>query len=350
MSQPTPENPQVIFEQENPYGTLAASLESDGRTIFLYLHPIHESSFQPRAVWVRNLTEAPEDTDREAMQSGMAPRFKKEACAHPAGKETIQAENVELLWFQEGNSVALYVAGRLEAIIPPWSGKEGYFGYAVEALAEDVGTLPFPTPGSGLFERVEENRLFWEKRKEPSYWDNFRDSLLAHYESVFGPHTQYYAVTGRSYPPLAVVEFKRAPDDVIYATLGMSYQNMPQVELYFNEPQKHMRAEIITRREEAPEWMPGLLGRIGYFPWSENTFFTHGHSYESGLTEELSDFIFSSIYDESLIPVPAPYTWEEGLPVNFLYALPVEQEILLESRSVGSGRALERILKEKGLV
>ena len=52
--------PSTILEEENPYGTLMVTLENDGRTLYLYMNSVNDPSFQPGAVWVRNLLPAPE--------------------------------------------------------------------------------------------------------------------------------------------------------------------------------------------------------------------------------------------------------------------------------------------------
>ena len=334
-------DPNIILEEANPYETFAASVEDDGRTIYLYMHPLKDENQNPKAVWLRNLIAAPNDTDRESMKHGTAPCLKKSSCAHPEGQSTISRERLGILWFQEGNGVAIYVDEKLEAVIPPWSGRDGLFGYSAQCTSQDAGTLPLLETNKGLIGRVKENEDFWKKRNDTSYWSSFRDSLLNHYENTFGNHTNYFTLSDRKYPPLAIVEFERE-DKIIYATLGMSYQNMPRVELEAKNPEEHLRSEIITARSSRTDWMPGLMGRIAIYPWLFNRWLGSGHTYESGLTQPYADFIMTDDYEDCFLRKPGDFNFENK-KVSFLLAIPIHQEDLLVVKVRGIPHVLKRI-------
>ncbi len=339
---------EIIFEEENPYGSLVASLENDGRTIYLYLNPTVDPSFQPRAVWIRNLVPAPEDTDREAMRQGVAPRIKKTVCKHPDGLPPITPEEVEFVWFQEGNGVALLLNGELEALLPPWSGSEGIFGYSKQSLGKDVGTIPFPVDSKVLEDRIQESQEFWKSRDNGKYWDAYKDRMLAHYEEVFGKHTNYFAVQSLKPPIAAVVEFQLGENDYVYATIGMSSQNMPGVESVMKDPQNHLRIELMTRRGDRPEWLPGIMGNLALHPWRSNNFFSHGHSYETGYASyEKSNILLTSKYSDRMIPAPGAME-VDGFPVSFLFAIPLDNEQMKELKEKGNRDYLEQLLKENG--
>lgn len=338
---------QVLLEEANPYQTQVAQVESDGRTVYLYLSPVDDLPGQTRAIWIQNLESAPASTDRAAMQSGQAPLRKQSACRHPEGSTLYKNEELDLVWFPEGSGVSLYRNGEVEAILPPWSGRDGMMGYAREALELDIGTLPLPEKDSGLYTRLKENLEFWNLRAKPEFWPAFRDSLLAQYEKVYGKHIQYYALSDRKYPPIGIVEFKHpsSDDDTarIFATLGMSYQPMPGVEGFSKEPIEDFRAEIITTGSSDQHFLPGLLGRLSVYPWLSGTFLTDGHRYESGMEYEKSDFIFTKDFKSFGLPELAVMKLEDLYPINWLYAVPVDQESLLVARVKGADFALKKL-------
>ncbi|MEQ9366135.1 MAG: suppressor of fused domain protein [Leptospirales bacterium] len=336
---------EILLQEANPYGTRIATLENDGRTLYLYLSPPEDLPGDTQAVWVRNLLPAPEETDHAAMQSGQAPLLRREACAHPDGLPAPDNEELDLVWFSEGTGVVLYRNGEAEAAIPPWSGADGLQGYAREALAQDVGTLPLPPASqAGFHDRLRENLEFWTARSQKTHWENFRDRLLAHYEAVYGKHKTYYAVTDRDYPPLAVAEFE-VEDGHMYATLGMSNQNMPGVEgnVAGDTPNTRMRGEILSYSAEKPEWLPGVLGRMAIFPWLAGAFFDHGHTYESGVDSEHSNFVLTREFDRLHLPAPGELVLDERYPVNWLLAVPIPQEFFMVAKVRGIEHVLEKL-------
>ena len=337
-----PDGRKVLMEMENPYGTLIATLEQDERTTYLYLLPQRDGAYKPKAVWIRNHGEAPAETDRDAMSQGLPPMLRKDACRHPQGLPHFKMEDLDLVWFQEGDGVALYHKGEIEAIIPPWSGEEGLYGYAREASAQDVGTLPYPTDFSGLFARIEESRKHWMVRMDKDFWTGFRDRLLTHYEEVYGKHTRYFASQGRSYPPLAIVEFQPEENRTVYATLGMSYQNMPGVEMAVKNPQNHVRTEVITSYDGPREWLPEVFAALGHYPWDNLKFFVHGHSFVSGRPDPFSSFLLTSEYTDRMIKRPGDMVVDDHYPVTFLYALPLGED---EIREAGKGKVAEILEK-----
>ena len=335
----------ILLKEANPYGTRIATLENDGRTLYLYLSPPEDLPGDTRAVWVRNLLPAPEESDHGAMQAGQAPLLRREACAHPEGLAAPASDELDLVWFSEGTGVVLYRNGEAEAAIPPWSGRDGLQGYAREALAQDVGTLPLPPASQqGFHDRLRENLEFWTARSQQTHWEAFRDRLLAHYEAAYGKHKTYYAVTDRDYPPLAVAEFE-FEDGIMLATLGMSNQNMPGVEgnVAGDTPNTRMRAEILSYSPNKPDWLPGLLGRMAIFPWLAGTFFDHGHTYESGLEQAHSDFVLTREFDRLHLTAPGELVLDERYPVNWLLAAPIPQEYFMVAKVRGIEHVLEKL-------
>lgn len=362
------EESQILKEEENPFENYAAVVESDHRTIYLYLLPTQNEMLPAHAVWLRNLVEAPDEPDRKSVQEGRPPLMHVQGCDHPEGAAPYNPEDLDFVWFPEGNGVALYHRGELEAILPPWSGRENVSGYSRDALGYQSNTLPLPPEKSAIYTRLEENLKFWDRRTQDGDWEEFRDQLLARYESILGKHSQYYALTDVRFPTLAVVEFP-LDHGILYTTLGMSRQPMPGIELIKSEPEHFVRREIFlfspnpdapgideSYRDSAdliaairPSY-PGLLGRLARYPWIASAALDHGHVFESGMEKNYCDFIFSESPRPTLLPddimasLMEHYSIE-GYSLSPLFALPATQEDLLVTRQKGADFWIEKKLR-----
>ncbi len=334
--------PTTLLEELNPYGTRAASLEDDGRTVYLYLSPVDDYPGQTRAVWVRNLQPAPDDSDRQAMREGHGPLLRQSSVNHPEGAPPLEPEECDLVWFQEGSGVTLYHRGEPLAILPPWSGEEGIQGYARDCVASDVGALPFPPRDSEFFDRLEENLRFWSDRSRPEHWAEFRDRMLANYEACYGPHRQYYALQDRRYPPIGIVEFPWSVDGALYATIGMSYQHMPGVERQSDDVERYLRSELILPVRLPYDNTPGLIGRIAVYPWIGDTWVGPGHTFESGLRNPESDFAFTDDFSILEVPQPQALSVDERYLVHWTLGVPIDREYLAVARTRGPDHAIRK--------
>ena len=355
----------ILKEEENPFENYAAVVESDHRTVYLYLLPTKNENLPAHAVWLRNLVEAPEEPDRESIQSGRPPLMHVQGCNHPEGADAYDPEGLDFVWFPEGNGVSLYHNGELEAILPTWSGKEDVSGYSREALGYQSNTLPLPPENSAIYDRLEDNLNFWDRRTASGDWDSFRNDLLNHYESILGKHQQYYALTDVNFPTLAIVEF-RLEHGILYATLGMSRQPMPGIEMIKQEPEHFIRREILlfSPDVDAPGMddayaslegaldplrsnYPGLLGRLARYPWIVSSALDHGHLFESGMEANYCDFIFSESptptgLSQNIMAGLMQHYSVEGFSLSPLFALPATQEDLLVARQKGADFWIEK--------
>src|SRR5690606_37841067 len=123
--------PRILKEEVGPNGNIRALVEDDGRSVHLYLEGTSEDHpFGVRSCWVRNLRAAPTLIEAERMQAGLAPMLPARNCVDPEAGRPLRAEDLEFLWFESGDGVALLEKGDVLAVIPPWSGKAGFAGYA----------------------------------------------------------------------------------------------------------------------------------------------------------------------------------------------------------------------------
>lgn len=290
-----PQAPVTLKEEENPYKTFRASVESDGQSVYLYLSPFEGVPASARAVWVMNLKEAPLE-DTESMAAGRPPMLRREACMHPEGRPLPAANEMDFVWFQEGPGVSLYIDGELWAALPPFWDPEGRSGgFAAQASLPDNGTYPMP---AGMKERSEENLDYWNRRTNKTFWARFRDELLSDYETAFGKHKNYYIMDGGKFPAMALAEFRLTDTLNIYATVGMSAQNMPGVEMAVENPEPLFRIELITVRDRLEPWLLDALSRTALLPWRAVNWIGPGHAIEFKRPEPFSSFL---VVEEHLI-------------------------------------------------
>ena len=298
----------------NPHQNLRASLESDGRTVYLYLTPDCECPFPPRALWICNLSQAPEKDDTEARKSGVAPLAKRSACRHPEGCDELEPDNLRLEWSQEGCGVAIFSKETLLGYISPFQTGTPGFGYSAEAVESHMGTHPFPKDSSFLQEKIAADRSYWKIRSEKGFWDSYRDRLLVHYESVFGKHSRYFALVDRPYPPLAIVEFT-TEKGIVYTTLGMSNQNMPYSFSETGEKLSPPRVELLFQAEKAEDWVPSAMGIIASYPWATFKTVAPGHIFETGTAD--ADFLLK---ETGPLVENIPKFTQDSMKVQFLSA------------------------------
>ncbi len=217
--------------------------------------------------------------------SGEPPQMPREYCRHPEGLPPFEPEWLSLVWFEEGDGVALFYRESLLAIMPGWAGMGGFCGYSREAASQHE--LAWPLGGEALenlARRVDDAKAYWEWREEEGSWPSIRDSRLEFLERRLGPNARYWAVDGGRYPPLAVALFRSPayPDIAVYATVGMSAQPMPKVEMYHDDPAPFRRIECAIATVSEQDWAPELLSTLAGFPWKNATWIGSGHTLENG--------------------------------------------------------------------
>src|SRR5262245_697922 len=93
----------ILAESMSPNGNIVAVVEATAQCIHFYLSGKPETEFGTRAVWVRNLVPAPADFNRDQIQRGEPPIMPASMCAHPEGAPELDARNLRIVWFEEGD-------------------------------------------------------------------------------------------------------------------------------------------------------------------------------------------------------------------------------------------------------
>lgn len=135
----------IILDSVNPSGVLRAIVEQTEKTIYLYIqpHPDFAEQYPMRSCWVRNLVVAPEEFDREAMDNGDAPLLPAAYCGHPYGAETLDPDELSLVWLSSEDGASLFYKEEIIAIIPGWSlYMDQPVSYAQGCIAETPDLFP----------------------------------------------------------------------------------------------------------------------------------------------------------------------------------------------------------------
>lgn len=264
-------------------------------------------------------------------------------------KEALDPDRLRLVWFPEGDGVALLEGDEMLAAIPAWGGVNGFSGYARDCIGQSSLGWKLDDP-TEFNERISVAERFWhEWGQDESPWPACQDAFLSAYEAVLGPHSRYFAIDGGNWPPKALVRFD-GPDCTYLLTLGISLRPQPAVEMYYDEPANFRRFEFgaCISREVEDETIARLaryLSGQSTLPWRQFTFFAHGHTIQCDAfvgDEKLCIFTSVLLVDS---PPSAPELNPPrvgGERVSLLWTVPVTSEEYQMAERDGSKVVIER--------
>lgn len=340
-------DPIVVLEAVSPHGNLEAIVEQDDRVANLYVRSPESAAFGLKVCWVRNLAEAPATLDVAGMREGIPPMLPKEFCAFPEGQEALDPDRLRLVWFPEGDGVALMEDDEMLAAIPAWAGTKGFSGYARDCIGKSTLCWKLGDP-THFKARIASAERFWQQWDE-SPWPACQEAFMAAYESVLGPHSRYFAIDGGNWPPKALVRFDR-PEGTYLLTLGISLRPQPAVEMYCEDPADHRRFELgaCLSWEVADETISRLaryMASQSALPWQQFSFLGHGHTVPCDAfadDEMLRDFTSILLVDS---PASAPELNPpriDGEKVSLLWTVPITAEEQQMAEKDGSKNLIER--------
>ncbi|WP_373046734.1 suppressor of fused domain protein [Vulgatibacter sp.] len=341
----------VLREEKGPNGNVTALVEDDGRSIYLYLEGAEGSDFGTRAVWVRNRLKAPWLMEVERMQGGQAPMLQARYVVDPEGGPSLSPDRIEFLWFEDGEGVALLEEGDILAVIPPWSGVQGFAGYARDCALESPFCAPLGTPQSNpdVYRLLSQAASFWNDWDEHT-WPKLQEQLLGAYRQAFGRERQVYETGQERFPPALLAQYERDGAWVL-ATGGMSIRPQPRVDRGSGAGAPFRRIEIAVAVEKAllPDPMPLVRWLAGQatLPWDRYTWLGHGHTVGCSA---LAAAGFAGV----VLSSEAPGAPELHLPhvrgehVELLWALPITAEEQAIAAAAG-GEALLEQLRMRGV-
>ena len=341
--------PEVVLEEVSPHGNLEAIIEQDDRVAHFYLRSPEFEDFGLKTCWIRNLAKAPDTMDVEGMRQGIPPMLPKEFCMHPGGQDALDPDRLRLVWFPEGDGVALLEDNEMLAAIPAWGGFKGFSGYARDCTGQSPLCWKLDDPAE-FNARISAAERFWcQWDQDESPWPACQGAFLAAYEAVLGPHSRYFAIDGGNWPPKALVRFDR-PDCTYLLTLGIALRPQPAVEMYYDDPADFRRFEFgaCLSREVGDETISSLASYMSgqsTLPWHQFSYFAHGHTIRCDAfagDDGLRNFTSVLLVDS---PASAPELNPpriDGEWVSLLWTVPITSEEQQVAERDGSKEIIER--------
>lgn len=338
--------PDLLLEEHNPYRTRRASLWRGSDDTYLYL----EDVTGPRpvtvsAVWVGNGTPAPTRSEEPGVPGAPA-RMLARGTKHPDGCPGLQQPR--LVWFEEGDGVALVDDAGLVAALPSWAGEGGFYGYSRWAVGHSslAWALEGDAVGS-LTDAVRRAESYWQWRLAPSAraWDEIRSDGLDHLTRTLGPAEEIRDVSGDRFPELTVSRHRAGTSDVwVTATTGLSGARMAGVDRYVDDPGAVARVELVMARDRPDDVGLDLLASLASIPFGRCTWLGDGHTVggRPGSFPRLAPDCAAVLFTASPPGRPPDLSGPErrGDPIRHLWVVGVDEATFRLARSRGAAAAL----------
>lgn len=299
----TPREARVLLTDRSPYGSRVLDVECDHIATAAYLRTSDGNTVA--ATWVANHREAPYHADLARLNAGLVPAMPSGRTKHPKGRPPLDPRTLQVVWFEEGDGVALLESDQPICVIPSWSDIDrGVPGYSREAIGRGPFAFALDDEIDELGPRILQAQAFWEWRNGPGAWEGFQQSLLGHLLSRLGPGGYYWHDIGRQSgrtdaPPApqgAAVPEPRTPastargplvgvserpargdrEYTVLTTVGMSCQRMPTVELYEDNVAEHARIELALATALPSVRAGRIFPWLAQYPWQAVTSFEPG--------------------------------------------------------------------------
>lgn len=317
--------PEVIIFERSPFGNLDAIVQQDGRTLYFYL--AGGESHPTKACWLGNLIKGPLEINTEEMEQGIPPLIPRIHCDHPEGRSIPAEDDLEIVWFEEGNGAAVLDSGSVIGIIPPWSGVEKFAGYARDCLAETAVAWPMPQTNS-MQRRIDRAKSFWDSFSNGNPFGELQPRLLEAFEMRFGTQQNYWAIDGEEFPNRGLLQASHK-GKTTFVTVGMSLFPLPDIEMYVENPSVQRRVEIAFQVDEKhvnkqlTDEVSQSMARLASMPWRKLTWFGHQHSCEFRL-ESIPGQHFALFFMDPREPV---LSYRDD-PVQTLWLVPIDESDL----------------------
>jgi hypothetical protein len=349
------QEPATLLDSVSPYGGRRLTVECDGETTAAYLH---DESSVIAATWIANHVRAPRSTDARRLNGGKAPLMPSTRTKHPRGRPPLIQADLQVLWFEEGDGVALLERGTLLAVIPGWSDmSRGMPGYCRDVIGQTPFGWSLDDALEGLGSRVERARDYWQWRHSPTGWGQFQQAMLTHLTRRLGPGAHYWDAAPGKQPSIGISErpAERARPYTVLSTVGMSAQRMPVVEQVIDDPAGYRRVELALATT-LPAGVAALVFLwLAAYPWRAVTWFGPGHSVR--WYDQSTPFPLGAGYEgvlllddpSGLAGPPAPdlsgFTVDDD-PVRWLWIVPISERHRQLAKERGSASLVRRLAVE----
>ncbi|MFC6878942.1 suppressor of fused domain protein [Actinomadura yumaensis] len=357
----------VVHTETSPYGSRRLVVESDGAVTAAYLKDHRDAVVG--AAWVTNHGDAPSDLDRTRLDAGQVPLLPASHVRFPEGRKELDESALEVVWFEEGDGVAILESGDPICVIPGWSDmSRGIPGYSRDVTAQSPFAFPLEDELKDFLPRIEHSREHWEACRADGSWADFQQSVLGHLLQRLGPGGHYWHDVGRQLPggrgggvPTVGVTERPARGDrsfTVLSTVGMSRQRMPTVELYEDDVAPHSRIELAVATSLPSQRAGSIFPWLAQYPWRSVTWFAPGDVvkwYHESATFPLStgDSVWEGVLlleDPSRLagPVAPGLTGLHvgGDPVRWLWLVPITGEEHRYAKNEGSDALVRRLAQQ----
>jgi hypothetical protein len=336
----------TLLEEVSPHGNVQAVVEQDDRVVHFYLWGGRDSSFGTRSCWVRNLKPAPTKLEVTKMRDGAAPMLPRAQCRHPEGAPPLECKELSVVWFEEGDGAALLAGSSILAIIPGWSGSNGFHGYARDCIGE--ASLCWELDADNvLHQRVRAAADYWASwDATPSPWEAVQNGQLEAVEARLGAHEKYYASDGGNWPPKAMVRL-RVPEGIAFVTIGVCLRPQPGVERAVENAADLRRIELgialsATTSDDKLDRAAQYLSAQTNLPWNEFTWLGPGHTIPCDALDGFAAVLLTPAPPQAPdLALPA----FRGDPVTLLWLLPITEAERRLAVDNGSDALLKRLAK-----
>lgn len=344
--------PDMLLQETSPYRTRRASLLRGEGDVYLYLEDLTGPEARTRsAVWVLNHQPAPRENDSPTVL-GTPPRMGAGGTRHPEGGPGLDG-HLELVWFEEGDAVALVDGEGILAVIPGWAGRDGFYGYA--RYARGRSALAWELTGEAreaLDQKLAHSRDFWTWRLAAGAWPEIRASGLAHLGDRVGPQEAAWPLGEAGFPELIASRHRLGERSVwVTATTGLSAQRMAEVEQYVEDAGAATRIELAIARSMPDRDGAELLGALATIPFERCTWLGEGHTiggvpgvYPAFGADKAALLLTARPPATPFQPLPdlAGFARRDD-PVTYLWVLVVDEETFRLARGRDARSALDHL-------
>ncbi|MCU1355203.1 MAG: Suppressor of fused protein [Acidimicrobiales bacterium] len=339
------------MQQMSPYATRRASLLRGEGDLYLYLEDLTgPANVTSSAVWVANYLPAP-DGRGEPTEPGTPPRMGAGGTRHPEGCPGL-GQGIELIWFEEGDAVAVVDGEGVLAAIPGWAGRSEFYGYSRYARGRSPLAWELTRDANQVLEtKVIESREFWKWRGNGA-WNEIRSTGLLHLESNLSPQDAAWPLGDAAFPELIATRHRVGEDPVwVTVTTGLSGQRMAGVEQYVDEPDSAARIELAIARTTPDQSGAELLSSLASIPFGRCTWLGEGHTiggspggYPTFGPDKAAILLTANPPSGSRFPTPdLRGLTRRGDPVTYLWVMVIDEETFRMARGRDASTAVDHL-------
>ena len=325
----------ILTELTNWNESRTAILDSSNECIYLYSNP-HADNLEMKTMWIANTVskETSENSIKNDMQNGLQPYIPVKFCSEKGIiSDYTNKEDWRLQWGLDQNSIAVFFKEELIAVLPEWSGYNGFSGYSAGVTCETPMAWPLSSENQQI-KRINEEAEFLNSWDDDS-WPRIQEALLKTYDGFMSANNRYFSADGGKWPPLGL---NYCSDDNLHfwSTVGMSILPMPCFGMNRDDTDRFRRIELamLVKSEKETMSLGSYLSAQATYPWYFGTHFDHGHTIPC---QQLADL--GSKMNFMLIVEDAPQLPELLFPAEFnsrlLFMVPIHssEQVFAEKNS-----------------